>query len=74
MQFVGKCNQFVVPLLSEAANERFFQKAVYGELQLASLSYGAFADLPSVVVQCDGAVAEAFFADGIEVAADGFGP
>ena len=65
--------QFVVPLLSEAADEGFAEILVEGHAAFLAFADGASAHVPAVVV--DGLKLAIFVdAQGVEVAADGFGP
>ena len=66
--------KFGVPLSAEAADEGIFQKFVDPESLLATFFASLLAYLPSVIIKGYGAVAEALLTNGIEIAADRFGP
>ena len=71
-QFVGHRTKLVVPLLPKSAHKWVFEKLIEGEAQCLPLFSSTAADAPLVIVQGYGAVAESFFADRVEGAANGF--
>ena len=76
MLFEGfnKFFEFSIPFSAEAAYKGILQEFIDAEPQLAALLAGLFADLPTVIVKGYSAVGETLLADGVKIAADGFGP
>ena len=71
-ELVGEGLEFVIPLLSEASDEGLAQELIDRQVEFFALLDGIAAYIPAVVVQPDGAVAEALGTDWIEGAGDGF--
>lgn len=67
---LGHGAKLVIPLLAEAADERFAQELVEADAALCAEADGILADVPAMVVET-GERTELLLADGIKVAADG---
>jgi hypothetical protein len=59
-------DELIVPLLAKAFHECFFQKPVYRNVKCPPFVAGTLADVPFVIVQTDGAIAEPLGTDRIE--------
>lgn len=71
IQRFGKGTEFIVPRLTEAADKRFAKELVYWHVKFLTLANGIAADVPTVVVQTNGAIGKAFDTDGIKRTGDG---
>ena len=70
----NKRQEFVIPFLSESADKRIFQEFVDGKFEFSPELDSGFANRPSMIVEGDISIGEGLFANGIEVATDGFCP
>ena len=71
-KFMGEGAELIVPLLTKSADERLAKELVEGQVQLSAFVAATTADLPAVVVQADGTIAEPLFTNRVESAADWF--
>ena len=72
VKLVGHAAKLVIPFFAKTTRERLFQELVDRQMKTATFLAGRTADVPLVIVQGYGAVAESFFADRVEGAANGF--
>ena len=74
LQLLGNVAKFVIPGLTETADEGFAEELIDGELEFAAFLDGRTTDIPTMILQTDESVGEFAFTDGIERTGDGLAP
>lgn len=62
LQLPGHLAQFVIPCLSEPADEGFFEELIHLQMEFATQFYGRTTNVPTMVLQAARTVVEASFA------------
>lgn len=65
LQFADGIQQFLVPLLAKATNQRIFQELIESEILLDTLCYSHLANAPTVVVQSNKSATQFLLPNGI---------
>ena len=71
-QIISYVAEFLIPTFAKAADKGFFQELVDGKVKLTTFLDSIDTNSPTMIVQSDGTVAEAFLSDRIKGPADGF--
>ena len=74
LQFVCHLAEFIVPFLTETADERVAKEHVDGEMKLTAFLHCRLADVPPMVLKPHKAVRKGFLAYGIHGTGDGLAP